>query len=134
MAASFSVWMVIHPHVFNEVLTFVRDSGLYEVQVTFLTAFPNTPFYRRLKSEGRIIRDRAWDLCTLFDINFEPRGMDCNQLQSGFLDLVKILYSTEETQSRRLGFKRRLKNFPNFGRPRRRIAKMGIVPEMPRAA
>jgi radical SAM superfamily enzyme YgiQ (UPF0313 family) len=31
------------PEVFDDVLNFVRDSGLYEVQVTFLTAFPGTP-------------------------------------------------------------------------------------------
>ncbi len=61
------------PEVFDDVLHFVRDSGLYEVQITFLTAFPGTPLYRRLKAEGRIIRDRAWELCTLFDINIRPK-------------------------------------------------------------
>src|SRR5678815_4937403 len=61
------------PEIFDDVLQFVRDSGLYEVQITFLTAFPGTPLYRRLKAEGRIIRDRAWELCTLFDINFRPK-------------------------------------------------------------
>ncbi len=33
------------PEVFDDVLQFVRESGLYEVQVTFLTAFPGTPLY-----------------------------------------------------------------------------------------
>ena len=46
--------------VFDEVLHFVRDSQLYEVQITFMTAFPGTPLYARLKNEGRILRDRAW--------------------------------------------------------------------------
>ncbi len=122
------------PEIFDNVLNFVRDSGLYEVQVTFLTAFPNTPLYRQLKSEGRIIRDRAWELCTLFDINFEPRGMTRDQLQSGFLNLVKVLYSADETRARQLAFKKRLKTSPNFGRHHHRIAKMGVVPELPRAA
>ena len=104
------------PEVFNEVLQFVRDSGLYEVQVTFLTAFPNTPLYHRLKREGRIMRDQDWDLCTLFDINIIPRDMSVSELQSGFLGLVKELYSEEETRRRRTGFKKRLKASPNFGR------------------
>ena len=104
------------PEVFDEVLQFVRDSGLYEVQVTFLTAFPGTPLYRRLKSEGRILKDRAWDLCTLFDINFQPRGMTAAELQAGFMGLVKELYSEETTRERRRNFKRRLKVSPNFGR------------------
>ena len=104
------------PEVFDDVLAFVRESGLYEVQVTFLTAFPGTPLYARLKREGRIIRDKAWELCTLFDINFVPRNMSVAQLQGGFLQLVKALYSDEETQRRRRGFKRMLKTSPHFGR------------------
>ena len=115
--------------MFDQVLAFVRESGLYEVQVTFQTAFPNTPLYKRLKAEGRILRDHAWELCTLFDINFEPRGMSRDELQSGFLRLVKVLYSEEETRTRRTKFKRRLRTSPNFGR-RGRIAKMGILPPL----
>jgi len=103
------------PEVFDDVFNFVRESGLYEVQVTFLTAFPGTPLYHRLKQAGRIIRDRAWELCTLFDINFTPKDMTVEQLQSGFLHLVKRLYSTEETNERRRKFKATLKTSPNFG-------------------
>ena len=106
--------------VFGDVLDFVRDSALYEVQVTFLTAFPGTPLYARLKAEGRILRDRAWELCTLFDINFQPKTMSVAELQAGFLGLVKQLYSTEETQARRAQFKRMLRTSPNFGRNARR--------------
>ena len=101
--------------VFDDVLHFVRDSGLYEVQVTFMTAFPGTPLYARLKRQGRILRDRAWELCTLFDINFRPKNMSVEQLQSGFLKLVKQLYSAAETRARRARFKRMLKSSPNFG-------------------
>jgi radical SAM superfamily enzyme YgiQ (UPF0313 family) len=97
------------PDVFDEVFRFVRDSGLYEVQVTFLTPFPGTPLYRRLKAEGRLLRDNAWELCSLFDINFQPRNMSMAELQSGFMGLVKRLYSMEETASRRRNFKHRLR-------------------------
>lgn len=108
------------PAVFDDVLDFVREAGLYEVQVTFLTAFPGTPLYRRLLLEGRILRPEAWDLCTLFDINFQPKSMSVEELQSGFLRLVKVLYSADETHSRRLGFKQRLRASPNFHSQRRR--------------
>jgi len=112
------------PEVFDEVLNFVRDSGLYEVQVTFLTPFPGTPLYRRLKEEGRIIRDGAWDLCTLFDINFVPKNMSVAQLQNGFLKLVKELYSAQETQARRLKFKQVLRTSAQVSKrlPRRNEA------------
>lgn len=107
--------------VFDDVLTFVRDSDLYEVQVTFQTAFPGTPLYARLKQEGRILRDNAWELCTLFDINFQPKTMSVAELQSGFLKLVKQLYSAEETRNRRARFKRMLKTSPHFGRNARQF-------------
>ena len=104
------------PAVFDDVFHFVRDSGLYEVQVTFMTAFPGTPLYHRLRQEGRIIRDKAWELCTLFDINFQPKNMSAAELQAGFLGLVKRLYSADETAERRAKFKRMLKTSPHFGR------------------
>lgn len=103
------------PEVFDDVLQFVRDSGLYEVQITFMTAFPGTPLYERLKLEGRIIRDKAWELCTLFDINITPHNMSVEQLQSGFLKLARQLYSAEETSTRRRKFKQMLRTSPNFG-------------------
>jgi radical SAM superfamily enzyme YgiQ (UPF0313 family) len=100
--------------IFDSVLNFVRESGLYEVQITFLTAFPGTPLYRRLKAEDRILQDGAWDKCTLFDINFRPRDMTAADLQSGFVQLARTLYSSEETQQRRQEFKRRLRTSENF--------------------
>ncbi len=104
------------PGVFGDVLDFVRDAALYEVQITFQTAFPGTPLYARLKREGRILRDRAWELCTLFDINFQPKNMSLADLQSGFLKLARQLYSAGETRERRAKFRRMLKTSPHFGR------------------
>ena len=106
------------PDVFEDVFRFVKESGLYEVQITFLTAFPGTPLYQRLRSEGRVIREGAWELCTLFDINIRPKQMTVAELQSGFLNLAKRLYSEEETAERRRQFKARLKQSPHFGRRR----------------
>ena len=106
------------PDVFEEVFNFVKESGLYEVQITFLTPFPGTPLYERLKREGRILRERAWELCTLFDINIQPKNMNVDELQSGFLNLAERLYSQEETAHRRRRFKAAaLRLSPNFGRP-----------------
>lgn len=103
------------PEVFEDIFHFVRDSGLYEVQITFMTAFPGTPLYRRLLAEGRIIHEGAWELCTLFDINVRPRDMSLEELQSGFVDLARRLYSAEETTERRHKFKSMLKESPNSG-------------------
>jgi radical SAM superfamily enzyme YgiQ (UPF0313 family) len=109
------------PEVFDDVLNFVRESGLYEVQITFLTAFPGTPLYQRLRNQGRIIRPDAWELCTLFDINIRPARMSVAELQNGFLRLARQLYSAEETTERRSRFKRTLKaarvSGPKQGQP-----------------
>src|SRR6267378_553202 len=103
------------PEVFDDVFQFVKESGLYEVQITFLTVFPGTPLYDRLKREKRIIHDKAWELCTLFDINIVPKNMTVAELQSGFLGLAKTLYSAEATAERRGRFKQMLKKSPHFG-------------------
>lgn len=97
------------PGVFDEVFDFVQVSGLYEVQVTLLTPFPGTPLYERLTTEGRLLRPDAWELCTLFDLNFQPRGMTVGQLRDGFLDLVKRLYTAELTDARRRRFRAQLR-------------------------
>jgi len=106
------------PDVFDEVFTFVKESGLYEVQITFLTAFPGTPLYERLRREGRLLKERAWELCTLFDINIQPKNMTVSELQSGFLRLAERLYSQEETAERKQKFKAALRESARLQRER----------------
>ncbi len=92
---------------FDEVWQFVRDSGLYEVQITVLTPFPGTPLYDRLRGEGRLLQEQAWELCTLFDVNFRPTHMSVAELESGFRDLVEKLYSADVTRERKERYRRR---------------------------
>jgi radical SAM superfamily enzyme YgiQ (UPF0313 family) len=98
------------PGIFDQVYNFVNDSGLHEVQITILTAFPGTPLYQRLKAENRIIEENAWEKCTLFDINYIPRKMSTDELSQGFKALGARLYSDEFTKSRRKKFKKLLRN------------------------
>ena len=56
---------------------------------------------RRLKQEGRLLRENAWELCTLFDINFKPAKMSVDELRQGFYDLAGRLYSDSFTKYRR---------------------------------
>lgn len=91
---------------FDSVWEFVQQSGLYDIQITVQTAFPGTPLYTRLKNEGRILRDEAWELCTLFDVNFQPAKMSVAELESGFRGLVSRIYSDEVTKARRVQFRR----------------------------
>ncbi len=92
------------PESFDQVRDFVAASGLHEVQITIQTAFPGTPLYQRLKAEGRLLDETAWELCTLFDVNFRPDRMSVAELQRNFVRLGKELYSREATQLRRRRF------------------------------
>lgn len=94
------------PESFEQVWKFVQEAKPYDVQITIQTAFPGTPLYARLKREGRILRDKAWELCTLFDVNFQPARMSVAELESGLRSLAAQLYSEEFTQVRRLEFRR----------------------------
>jgi radical SAM superfamily enzyme YgiQ (UPF0313 family) len=94
------------PDVFDEVFAFVKESGLYEVQITIMTAFPGTPLYERLEREDRLLEPRNWKKCTLFDINFRPADMSVEQLDEGFKRLGVELYGEEFTHWRKDNFKR----------------------------
>jgi len=92
------------PEIFQEVLEFALDVPLYDVQITVLTAFPGTPLYDRLEREGRILEAGRWDLCTLFDVNYQPMDMSPQQLREGMLWLTARLYDDACTRYRRKGF------------------------------
>ena len=95
------------PECFDDVVRFVRNSNLYDVQITILTAFPGTPLYERLRSEGRLLDATAWHLCTLFDVNFKPVNMSPEKLESGFRYLVEKIYNQEFTDLRHRKFRER---------------------------
>ena len=93
---------------FEEIWNFVRASGLYEIQLTVQTAFPGTPLYDRLSREDRLLRKGAWELCTLFDVNFRPSNMTVSELEAGLRSLAAKVYSRDFTQERRDRFFARL--------------------------
>jgi radical SAM superfamily enzyme YgiQ (UPF0313 family) len=95
--------------IFDQVIEFIKETELYEVQVTLMTAFPGTPLYERLKKEGRILEDKRWDKCTLFDINYQPSHMNVEELDKGFKQLVVDIYNDDFIRWRRNAFKQQLK-------------------------
>lgn len=89
---------------FDAVFDFVRETGLYEVQITVMTAFPNAPLYDRLASSGRLIDAEAWEACTLFDVNYQPEKMSVTELENGFRGLARRIYDTGFIEERRRKF------------------------------
>jgi len=79
------------------------------VQFTVLTPFPGTPLYARLKREGRLLTERFWDRCTLFDVNYRPARMTVEELESGLRWLFREAYSAGETERRKRAFARHVR-------------------------
>lgn len=86
---------------FDAIHEFIDRTNLFEAQLTVLTPFPGTPLYERLEREGRLIEPGAWHKCTLFDVNFQPRGMSPAELRGGLIDLARRVYEPAFVQKRR---------------------------------
>jgi radical SAM superfamily enzyme YgiQ (UPF0313 family) len=91
---------------FDAVYDFAEQVAPYDVQVTLQTPFPGTPLYQKLKAEGRLLDETAWERCTLFDVNYRPTHMSADELRQQFRDLVVKLYGDDFTTYRREQFKR----------------------------
>lgn len=89
------------PEVFDELRDFIDRSRLLEVQITILTPFPGTRLYHRLEAEGRLLYPEAWDRCTLFDVNFRPRGMSVDELEEGVMGLWRETWNAGALASRK---------------------------------
>ncbi|HXE54353.1 MAG TPA: radical SAM protein [Tepidisphaeraceae bacterium] len=100
------------PDIFDALYDFVEQVAPYDVQITYPTPFPGTPFYEQLKREGRLIENGAWEKCTLFDINFRPKLMTVEELRHGFHDLAARLYSESFTNYRRERFNNHRRGAP----------------------
>jgi radical SAM superfamily enzyme YgiQ (UPF0313 family) len=92
------------PEIFDQVFEFARRTALYEVQITYLTPFPGTPLFARLEREKRLLAPERWDLCTLFDVIYQPARMTPDELRAGFYGLTDRLYSRAALRERRGAF------------------------------
>ena len=103
------------PNIFRDIGDFIEKSKLLEAQVTFLTPYPGTPLHRRLRLEGRLLKDKYWDRCTMFDINFRPKNMSVEELEKGLLWLFKKIYNEKEYLKRKRHYMDIVKELPKRG-------------------
>jgi radical SAM superfamily enzyme YgiQ (UPF0313 family) len=89
------------PDIFERVKEFVERSRLIEVQLTVQTPFPGTPLYERLQRDGRLLRPRFWERCTLFDVTYQPKHMSVEQLEEGLRWLFREVYNEREFTRRK---------------------------------
>lgn len=93
------------PELFESIERFVQDSGQFDVQITVMTPYPGTPLYERLKREGRLLEEDAWEKCTLFDVNHVPAGMSSETLHREGLALGLRLYTEDRRKARAKRFR-----------------------------
>ena len=92
------------PDIFDKVYEYATNLVLFDVQITMLTAFPGTPLYNQLERENRLLENKDWKKCTLFDVTYKPKNMTPQQLRDGFYNLTKKLYCKDAMHKRREGF------------------------------
>lgn len=79
---------------------FLLNCSLAEIQVTLQTPFPGTSLYRQLQSEGRLLPERGWTSYTLFDVTYQPDCMTVEDLETGFRNVLRRVFSNSASQRR----------------------------------
>jgi radical SAM superfamily enzyme YgiQ (UPF0313 family) len=81
--------------VFEETVSFVIETKLFSAVFMLLTPYPETAFYQRAKSEGRLIQDQWWLLerPEEFAPYFVPKKMSTEALRAGWKRAWKVFYS-----------------------------------------
>lgn len=98
------------PGAFERLRDFIEKSELLEAQVTILTPFPGTALLARLEREGRLLYDRFWDKCTLFDLVFQPKKMTPDELVEGHMWLMSQIYNKAQYTRRKRHYVDIMKN------------------------
>jgi radical SAM superfamily enzyme YgiQ (UPF0313 family) len=80
------------PDVFLKTAEFAVQAKIDLPRFAVVTPFPNTPLYKRLDAEGRILT-RDWELYDAQHVVFQPKHMSVNELQQGIESAWKHAYS-----------------------------------------
>lgn len=80
------------PEVFRETAEFAVAARIDLPRFAVVTPFPNTPLFRRLEAEGRILT-RDWELYDAQHVVFQPARMSVQELQEGTEAAWKHAYS-----------------------------------------
>lgn len=90
------------PDVFDRQIRFIREAAIPLSMVGLLSALPNTQLWRRLKSEGRLLK-QSLGSNTLADMNFIPK-MNVDELLEGYRRILGTIYSPREYFERAQAF------------------------------
>jgi radical SAM superfamily enzyme YgiQ (UPF0313 family) len=80
------------PDVFLKTAEFAVQAKIDLPRFAVVTPFPNTPLYRRLDAEGRILT-KNWELYDAQHVVFQPKHMSIQELQAGIESAWQHAYS-----------------------------------------
>jgi radical SAM superfamily enzyme YgiQ (UPF0313 family) len=86
--------------IFERQINFIRESAIPLAMVGLLTALPDTQLWRRLKREGRLLKESSGNN-TEASLNIIPR-MDTARLVEGYRRILNTIYSPAEYYRRAL--------------------------------
>jgi radical SAM superfamily enzyme YgiQ (UPF0313 family) len=89
------------PEVFAETARFCVETAIDLPRFAVATPFPNTPLFKRLDGEGRLLH-RNWDLYDGQHVVFRPKAMSIRELEDGHQWAWKEVYRRRNI-ARRIG-------------------------------
>lgn len=92
------------PSTFERIIDFVVETDLEICQYYLVVPWPRTPFYERLKREGRLFHERWW-LQDFYSqqVLYKPANMSEKEMVQGFLYLIDQTYGLDRVVSRLWG-------------------------------
>ncbi|MGA1840178.1 MAG: B12-binding domain-containing radical SAM protein [bacterium] len=103
------------PDIFEKQIQFIQEAGIPLAMVGLLTALPNTQLYKRLKKEGRLLKESSGNNTHDLQFNFKPK-MDLNTLINGYKHIISQIYSPKTYFERCLIFLQNLNPHQNSSR------------------
>jgi radical SAM superfamily enzyme YgiQ (UPF0313 family) len=88
------------PEVFRELAEWIEEQRLESATFHILTPYPNTPLFRRMEAEGRLLH-QDWSLYDTAHCVFRPRRMSPEELESGYAWLYRRLFGLGSIWARR---------------------------------
>lgn len=86
--------------VFARTADWIEDNRLECATFHILTPYPNTPLFRKLEAEGRILH-RDWQKYDTAHVVFQPKRMSAEELVQGYAWMYKRLFSPASIWLRR---------------------------------
>lgn len=86
---------------------FLLEIGLELAEFTILTPFPGTPYFEKMKKDGRLLHE-DWSRYNAENVVFRPARMTVAELEKGYQMLWEGFYSQESQPARMARLYRRL--------------------------